>query len=822
MSNYPLRYVSSIFFVSVVLWILSGCGGPKETIKTPKAVSEGEVPGSVKITHIHSEALEGKVRVTIESSDNLSYTAFTLSDPLRLVLDLPNAQLKFNEPITVNKGAVLSINPIQLPKEGNRINSRIEIELSKQVRYQVFPDHNKLYVELQDGIEEVAVRPSEEVVQLPEAPPPQGAPAEVAPAAPETEPPKGQPVEVEPSKSKPAEAEPKAAPTIMSKPSAPEVKLSTIKEIEVSQLPKETRVTITSDTLPEYEVKKESEPPRIVLDLKKSEIVPEAQKITDVHLTPSVLKRISSFQLKRSPEGADNLVRVILNLTQAVDPQIKTEDGKIIIDIAHPTQVAEAPPTAKPEGEKVEELEAPASELPAAQAPSIRTPQTAEEAKYRGQPITLDFKDADIRDVLRIIAEINDFNLVLHPEVSGRVTVRLINVPWDQALDIILKLNNLAVEIEGNIMRVGSSTSFQREIEAKRLEQEQRLAALETQKKLEPLRTEIITLNFADPAQIVTVIEGVIAGRREGQPAGPRRGTITVDARTKTLIVQDTEENIRLIRELVAKLDKRTPQILIEARIVTVSKQFSKSLGINWAGSFNADAAHGNTTGFRFPNSINGNFAVNLPLGASVGSTGIRLGSIDDVFSLDLNLAAAETEGLATILSQPKVVTVDNKAASIQTGVTFTLATTILVNNTTQTTLQQVNATLSLNVTPRVSADGHILMTVSAQNNSPDFASPITTAGGVPPINTQSVNTEVLVKDGETVVLGGILQTDSRRNLTAVPYLHKIPVIGRVFRSTIPDSKNQTELLIFITPKLLNTATVEQSEAGNIRQLSVQ
>jgi type IV pilus assembly protein PilQ len=780
----------------------------------------------VKITQIRSEALEGKVRVTIESSDNLSYTAFTLSDPLRLVLDLPNAQLKFKEPITVNKGAVLTINPIQLPKEGNRVNSRIEIELSKQVRYQVSTDHNKLYVDLQDGIEEAAVRPPEEAVQPPETPPTQTAPTEIAPPAPETEASKSKPAEVEPSEGKPTESKPaeteKAAPVIMSKPSAPEVKLSTIKEIEVSQLPKETRVTINSDTLPEYEVKKESEPPRIVLDLKKSKIAPEAQKITDVHLTPSILKRISSFQLKRGLEGADNLVRVILNLTQAVDPQIKTEDGKIIIDMVHPTPVAQAPPTAKPEGGKVEELEAPSSELPTAQAPSIRTPQTTEEAKYRGQPITLDFKDADIRDVLRIIAEINDFNLVLHPEVSGRVTVRLINVPWDQALDIILKLNNLAVEIEGNIMRVGSSTSFQREIEAKRLEQEQRLAALETQKKLEPLRTEIITLNFADPAQIVTVIEGVIAGRREGQPAGPRRGTITVDARTKTLIVQDTEENIRLIRELVTKLDKRTPQILIEARIVTVSKQFSKSLGINWAGSFNADAAHGNTTGFRFPNSINGNFAVNLPLGASVGSTGIRLGSIDDVFSLDLNLAAAETEGLATILSQPKVVTVDNKAASIQTGVTFTLATTILVNNTTQTTLQQVNATLSLNVTPRVSADGHILMTVSAQNNSPDFASPITTAGGVPPINTQSVNTEVLVKDGETVVLGGILQTDSRRNLTAVPYLHKIPIIGRVFRSTIPNSKNQTELLIFITPKLLNAATVEQSEAGNVRQLSAQ
>ncbi|HWP46870.1 MAG TPA: secretin and TonB N-terminal domain-containing protein [Candidatus Limnocylindrales bacterium] len=152
--------------------------------------------------------------------------------------------------------------------------------------------------------------------------------------------------------------------------------------------------------------------------------------------------------------------------------------------------------------------------IQSAPVPSIRIPQTGEEAKYRGQPITLDFKDADIRDVFRAIAEINNLNLVLHPEVRGRVTVRLINVPWDQALDVILKLHGLAVEIERNILRIASHATFQREIEAKRLEQKQRLLAIETQKKLEPLRTETIPLNFADPHQMATIIEGVLAGRR--------------------------------------------------------------------------------------------------------------------------------------------------------------------------------------------------------------------------------------------------------------------------------------------------------------------
>lgn len=185
---------------------------------------------------------------------------------------------------------------------------------------------------------------------------------------------------------------------------------------------------------------------------------------------------------------------------ESTQPAAKAESQTLA---SHPTQPA-------PE----EEIEIPLSELPVAPAPSIRIPQTAREVKYRGQPMTLDFKDADLRDVLRMIVEINNFNLVLHPEVSGRVSIRLVNVPWDQALDTILKLHNLAVEIEGNVMRVGSIASFQREIEARRLLQEQRLKALEAQRKLEPLQTAIINLNFADPSQIISVIEGILGGRQ--------------------------------------------------------------------------------------------------------------------------------------------------------------------------------------------------------------------------------------------------------------------------------------------------------------------
>jgi len=494
MNDHSIKPVS---FVFVALAMLSSCAGPTETVKRPEAVTGQEASEPAKITDITAEALEGKVRVTIESARNLSYTTFMLTDPARLILDLPNTVVNEKGPIPVNKGAVIQIVPSQLPNENK--TSSIEIQLSKLVRYQAFTDKNKLYVDIQDGREGVAGKPQGGA-------PAQGVPLQGKPSTGEAMPP-----ESAPGKTKPQ------APIPPAKASVPELKPSTITEVAIAQQPKETRVIIKADKLPEYEVKKESQPPRVIVSLKKSDIAPEAQKIVEVRLIPSAIKRVTSFQLKRTPGGAENLVQVIIHLTQALDPRIITAEGALIVAIPHPTQLGEVPEPTKSEEEKGEEAGIPLSELTVAPAPSLRASRVAEEAKYRGQLVTLDFKDADVRDVLRILAEIQNFNLVLHPEVSGRVTVRLIDVPWDQALDTILKLHNLAVEIEGNVLRVGSRATFQREIEAKRLEQEQRFLAMEAQKKLEPLRTEMIPLNFADPSQVVTIVEGVMAGRRGGR-----------------------------------------------------------------------------------------------------------------------------------------------------------------------------------------------------------------------------------------------------------------------------------------------------------------
>jgi type IV pilus assembly protein PilQ len=282
------------------------------------------------------------------------------------------------------------------------------------------------------------------------------------------------------------------------------------------------------------------------------------------------------------------------------------------------------------------------------------------------------------------------------------------------------------------------------------------------------------------------------------------------------LIVQDTEENIRTIEGIVTTLDRRTPQVLIEARVVTLSSSFRKEIGIDWAGSFNADPQHGNALDYRFPYTVNvPNFGVNLPrVGNPVGSTGlIRFGSIDDVLTIFARIEAAEQKGQAKVLSQPKIVTQDNVSASVNTGTSFFVI--VEGGEDAASTLEEVQAVLALNVTPRISNDGHITMEVDVTNSSPNFAQAATNAG-VPPINTQSVNSEITVKDGETAVIGGIFTTAERKDFSAVPYLHKIPLIGRLFKSTLPNTRDQNELLVFLTPRILDRQILKPEQDTNV------
>lgn len=832
MRHYDLFNTRLILSMVCALVILSGCATSE--MEPMDAAIQSEDASVTAVSNISTESLVGKMRITIHADQELTYTAFKLNDPLRLVLDLPNVNTtQVSEMTFSDRDPVLRITPFQF-SEGDAVNSRIEVALSRLVPYQVFNDANQLFIDLEMPVD----APQQTVLsQTPSALPPgfeelqpsSSLTPVVIDSKPGTTPVASQPMTVgEPSMQAGLPMLEITAPpetvgdvTTLSQILASPLAISVIKGVEVVEMDGKTRIIIKADKTPEFDVKRTDAPPRVTIDLKQSDLPPGAEQVVSPEALETLVKQVRLFQLRRTPGGTDNVARVLIDLLQPTKHQVSTEPGQVLIDIEYPDiRLTETPAL---EGDDIIDVplttgieealtsQAAAEEEETATSPTIRSPQTGEEKEYKGQLISIHFQQANILDVLDVIAEVSGLNLVVHPGVAGTVTVRLDNIPWDQALDIILKMNNLAVEIEGNILRIAQATIFQQEVAQRVNQQRQQIEALRVQEELEPLETKLITVNFAEPGAIVGIINSYFTGAST-QTAQERRGTITVDPRTKTLIIQDTAANIKKIEEIVATLDRRTPQVLIEARIVSLSTTFRKELGINWSGRFSADPAHGNPLGYRFPYTVDVPFfGVNLPqVGSPVGSIGpITLGSIDDIVTIFARIDAAEENFQAKTLAQPKIFTQDNVGASVTS--TQTQYVSVRGDSQTAASIQPVSASLSLNVTPRISRDGFITMQVSVSNGGVS-----TGAGGDPQTDTQSVNSQVTVKDGETVVIGGIYNTSDIQNLTAVPYLHKIPLIGRLFKSTLPNSKGQAELLVFLTPRILDRSILKPEEGTDV------
>lgn len=805
--------------IGLFLW---GCANPE--IQTGESTSNQKVsaPTATKVSRISTEQLVGKMRVTVEANAELSYTAFKLTDPLRLVLDLPNIDTSsVSEMPMDNAFPVMRITPFQFT-DGTTTNSRIEIAIARLVPYQVFSDANRLFIDFDLPVKEVDISASsagalpsgfEELTMATDA----GIkPLSTEPAAPKLI----QPVAQHGTPILETTVPPVAVEPVAPKPVAdmtPTSGMAVIHGVQLTKVNENMRLVVAATRIPEFEIKRTEMPARLMIDLKQSDLPPGNEKTLRPDDAASSVKQARVFQLRRSPDGTDNTVRVLVELVRPVKHQVSTEGGKLVIDLQGESVFTKE--EMKPEQDTAEValttgVEAaltgqgtPNAESGVADEPTIRAAKTGSEKEYKGQLISLHFQEADILDVLQVIAEVSGLNLVVHPQVTGTVTVHLTNIPWDQALDIILKMNSLSVEIEGNILRVAQASVFQGEITNRISQQQQVLEARRIQEQLEPLETRLITINFANPTSIVALIEQYFQGANtQGQQQQTRRGTITVDERTKTLIVQDTAENIKKIEEIVATLDRRTPQVMIEAKIVTLLTNYSKELGIRWLGNFNADPEHGNALDFRFPYTINqesaggeaSGFAVNLPgvTDPSVGGTTgwLRFGSIDDVFTLFARIDAAEIDNKAKTLSQPKIFTQDNVPAQVASTQTRTIPG--FGDNTEPTT---VTAPLSLSVTPRISSDGYITMEVQVSNTRFESATltNLATSG-------ETVTSQVTVKDGGTVVIGGIFLTSEGKYFTGVPFLHKIPVLGHLFKSTNPNSTAQSELLVFLTPRILD------------------
>jgi type IV pilus assembly protein PilQ len=412
--------------------------------------------------------------------------------------------------------------------------------------------------------------------------------------------------------------------------------------------------------------------------------------------------------------------------------------------------------------------------------------------EYTGRRISLDFKDVEIADVLRLIAEVSDLNVIAGDEVSGRVTIRLVDVPWDQALDVILLTKSLGFMRVGNVLRVAPS-------EVIKQEEELRLQERRAKEKLEDLVVKLQPVNYASVKDIEKMVKKLLSPR----------GSVNIDLRTNTLILKDIPSVIDEATALVKAIDTQTPQVMIEAKIVEANLDFSREFGAVW--SFGAqplvdgfDASSGARTdlgndAFRMnTTSALGNNAqfVNPITAAPTALFNLAGFVLDEKLNLDLQLQAAEVNGDGKVISSPRVVTLDNSKAEIEQGVSIPFQT--FENGDAQ--LEFVDAVLKLEVTPHITADRSIIMEVQVSRNAPDDS--VFTATGSPAIAKNEVETETLVKDGQTLVLGGIYVVDKSARQSRVPYLHRIPLLGAAFRSDeVSDSRK--ELLIFVTPHVV-------------------
>jgi type IV pilus secretin PilQ/predicted competence protein len=491
---------------------------------------------------------------------------------------------------------------------------------------------------------------------------------------------------------------------------------------------------------------------------------------------------------------------------------------------ATPSPVVAAPAARQTPAPSAPAQPAPAPPQPAPQPPvQTQPPPTAGQPtltqevpgtapkQYTGTPVSFDFEDSDLRVVLRLFSQLSGLNMIIDPQVQGRVNVVLTDVPWDQALEQILRSNKLGYTVEGNIMRIAPlSVLADEQSQTQKLNEAKALAG--------ELQVRTFPLSYA---------KGDTLGPLITKSALSPRGQITFDQRTNTLILMDLPDRLQTAQGLIALLDKAQPQVEVEARVVQTNRDFARAVGIQWGFNGRSNTQIGNTTGLAFPNNgaLGGRVGVTGPgtgavqgpndprpgggapqdastlvnLGA-VGATsgvGLALGSINGAFNLDVALTALENTGKGRILSEPRLTTQNNQQAVVRQGVQIPVQT--VANNTVTTTF--VNADLSLTVTPQITVANTVIMQIALTNASPDFTKSVGDSG-TPPINSQSATTTVQVNDGATTVIGGIFVSSEQSNNDRTPYLYRVPILKWLFqRNSVVDSSR--ELLIFITPRIL-------------------
>ena len=746
----------------VVVAISALPAGIEVRLVMPGRASAAEAPAG-QLADVLAVADESGVSVLLSGDGPFAGKTFTLDGPPRVVLDLPGVVNRVTRRVhPVGTVGVQRVRVAQFATAPRPI-VRIVVDLDQSLPYtfQATAHGGLLRVGSAPGSPPageppavIAEAPASPVPAVTVAEPPIPLPAEGAPLAEQAE------VAV-------AEAAPQAEP--------PAMPVQAVSQAAVEPPPAPVVVAQAPPPPPPEPVAQAPipEPPK-----------PEPPKTQAPKPEPPVTQPAMQAQ---APAPEPEPVEIVEEPVPAEPPRAEPIRQPAPTLVAPPVAAAPAPAADSPWTTTAAAL-AEQAQPPTGISTGIKEVET-QERQFTGEPISLELKDADIKDVLRMFAKTTGLNIVVDPDVTGTVTVQLENVPWDQCLDTILKINRLDYIVENNVLRVARIERLK--------EEKQSLASYRTAEELaKPMRTVTKVLSYARADEIARLLfsQNFLLSAR---------GSVVTDTRTNQLIIRDISDRIEGILNLIDSLDTPNPQVLIEARIVETTRAFAQSLGVVWGFQGSADPEHGTSTGWNFPNTARVRGGVDLATPGFGNADGVgsvisfTFADILDSFNLGFALQAAETDGLVKIISSPKVQAQNNQLAHIQSGLLIPVQT--VANQTV--TVVYVDATLSLDVTPQITAEGTVVLDIDLKKREPAEGVIIQGAGNVP-LSTRDARTKVMVRDGGTTVIGGIYKFNDNTSKSGIPGLNKIPVLGALFRSN-QTSKKHEELLIFITPRIV-------------------
>jgi len=713
-----------------------------------------EKPTQIESIKVISDPSDEKTMIEITSSKLVSYAAFKLVQPLRLIVDLNALPAQgLTGPDVINDRLIKGIH---FEKVKDRpVSTRLIATLIKDVEYNVREEDKTVKFLLS------AKKTSEiEKKQLP---------------------------------STPSEEDEMVAkePRLYFSPS--KTQLNQILGVDFYMLPKgKSRITVTTTKKAEYDLSRKNSL-TLLLEIMGASIPSELTRYLNSSLFKGAVNRITPII-----KVAEKQVDLEIELKEMVPYHMMQTDTEIRLDFS---KTSVKPPVkqiiqtrlgkifVKPTEVSSKALVKPAEMLPHAVKAAVRPAHKT--TKYTGAKMTLEFAEADIRNILKLIGEVSKRNIVWGPEVKGTVSMRLKNVPWDQALDVVLDINNLGKREDGNIIRIMTKETIkalEQEEEARLKAERERIKEIKTAQKAaeaeEPLETAYITVNYQD----VTAIKDLIKENVKGP-----RGRLSVDTATKTIIITDTASNIKNAKALKDRQDIPIKQVMIEARIVEASTNFGRNIGVEWTGRYQTSRHPWGGSG---PRTYTYNFATNFSMPTAT-TAGIAFANTAATKVLNAQIALAETENKAKTLSAPKIITRDTKTASIKQGTKIVIPSG--TDSSGNKTYEQVDATLKLEVTPKITPNNMVILDIDVSDDYPDYSQAI---GENVPIKTKNANTQMMVASGDTVIIGGIYKENTSDVIEGVPWLSKIPIFGWLFKRE-EKKKEKSELLIFLTPTVL-------------------